>query len=182
MVTMGKLPQTPGPRRSSNTATDESRNLGHNYIGTEHILLGLLREQEGVAAQVLMNLGLETRRRSRRGVESAWLPNRRPFGSDRSSRASADTLAPRVVSKPVCRMAAKQSASDRRPPRLGCRRQPGTRGVAGDRGLRPFRAGRPTSDGTLQAVAPRSDRRDCRRFPTEAAWPPGKRRTTSAPC
>ena len=37
---------------------EESRNLGHNYVGTEHILLGLMREQEGVAAQVLMNCGL----------------------------------------------------------------------------------------------------------------------------
>jgi ATP-dependent Clp protease ATP-binding subunit ClpC len=37
---------------------EEARNLNHNYVGTEHILLGLLREQEGVAAQVLMNLGL----------------------------------------------------------------------------------------------------------------------------
>ena len=38
---------------------DEARNLNHNYVGTEHLLLGLLREQEGVAAQVLMNLGLK---------------------------------------------------------------------------------------------------------------------------
>jgi ATP-dependent Clp protease ATP-binding subunit ClpC len=38
---------------------EEARNLNHNYVGTEHILLGLLREQEGVAAQVLMNLGLK---------------------------------------------------------------------------------------------------------------------------
>src|SRR5262249_8564263 len=37
---------------------EEARNLNHNYVGTEHLLLGLLREQEGVAAQVLMNLGL----------------------------------------------------------------------------------------------------------------------------
>src|SRR4029077_7864428 len=36
-----------------------SGNLNHNYVGTEHILLGLLREAEGVAAQVLMNLGLK---------------------------------------------------------------------------------------------------------------------------
>jgi ATP-dependent Clp protease ATP-binding subunit ClpC len=40
-------------------AMDEARNLNHNYVGTEHLLLGLLREQEGVAAQVLMNLGLK---------------------------------------------------------------------------------------------------------------------------
>src|SRR5262249_3154906 len=38
---------------------EEARNLNHNYVGTEHLLLGLLREQEGVAAQVLMNLGLK---------------------------------------------------------------------------------------------------------------------------
>ncbi len=38
---------------------EEACNLNHNYVGTEHILLGLLREQEGVAAQVLMNLGLK---------------------------------------------------------------------------------------------------------------------------
>src|SRR3989304_4988734 len=38
---------------------EEARNLNHNYVGTEHILLGLLREQEGVAAQVLMNLRLK---------------------------------------------------------------------------------------------------------------------------
>ena len=37
---------------------EEARNLNHNYVGTEHLLLGLLREHEGVAAQVLMNLGL----------------------------------------------------------------------------------------------------------------------------
>ena len=38
---------------------EEARNLQHNFVGTEHILLGLLREQEGVAAQVLINLGLK---------------------------------------------------------------------------------------------------------------------------
>ncbi|MHC5179274.1 MAG: ATP-dependent Clp protease ATP-binding subunit, partial [Planctomycetota bacterium] len=40
-------------------AIEEARSLNHNYVGTEHILLGLLRESEGVAAQVLMNLGLK---------------------------------------------------------------------------------------------------------------------------
>jgi ATP-dependent Clp protease ATP-binding subunit ClpC len=40
-------------------AAEEARNLGHNYIGTEHILLGLIKEAEGVASQVLMNLGLD---------------------------------------------------------------------------------------------------------------------------
>ncbi len=59
MVTMGKLPQTPRAKKVIEYAMEEARNLNHNYVGTEHILLGLLREQEGVAAQVLMNLGLK---------------------------------------------------------------------------------------------------------------------------
>jgi len=59
MVTMGKLPQTPRAKKVIEFAIEEARNLGHNYVGTEHLLLGLLREHDGVAAQVLMNLGLK---------------------------------------------------------------------------------------------------------------------------
>jgi len=59
MVTMGKLPQTPRAKKVIEYSMEEARNLGHNYVGSEHLLLGLLREQEGVAAQVLMNLGLK---------------------------------------------------------------------------------------------------------------------------
>lgn len=59
MLTMGKLPQTPRAKKVIEYSMEEARNLNHNYVGTEHILLGLLREQEGVAAQVLMNLGLK---------------------------------------------------------------------------------------------------------------------------
>ncbi len=59
MVTMGKLPQTPRAKKVIEFAIEEARSLNHNYVGTEHILLGLLRETEGVAAQVLMNLGLK---------------------------------------------------------------------------------------------------------------------------
>jgi ATP-dependent Clp protease ATP-binding subunit ClpC len=59
MVTMGKLPQTPRAKKVIEFAIEEARSLNHNYVGTEHILLGLLRETEGIAAQVLMNLGLK---------------------------------------------------------------------------------------------------------------------------
>ncbi|MEE9404651.1 MAG: ATP-dependent Clp protease ATP-binding subunit [Algisphaera sp.] len=59
MVTMGKLPQTPRAKKVIEYAIEEARNLNHNYVGTEHLLLGLLREHEGVAAQVLMNLNLK---------------------------------------------------------------------------------------------------------------------------
>ncbi len=57
MVTMGSCRKL--RKKVIEYAMEEARNLNHNYVGTEHILLGLLREQEGVAAQVLMNLGLK---------------------------------------------------------------------------------------------------------------------------
>ncbi len=59
MATMGKLPQTPRAKKVIEFAIEEARNLNHNYVGTEHLLLGLLREQDGVAAHVLMNLGIK---------------------------------------------------------------------------------------------------------------------------
>lgn len=59
MITMGKLPQTPRAKKVIEYSMEEARQLAHNFVGTEHILLGLLREQEGVAAQVLMNLGMK---------------------------------------------------------------------------------------------------------------------------
>jgi len=59
VVTKGQLPFTPRAKKVLEFALEEARSLGHNYIGTEHILLGLLRENEGVAAHVLMNLGLK---------------------------------------------------------------------------------------------------------------------------
>lgn len=59
MVAMGKLPQTPRAKKVIEYAIEEARNLNHRYVGTEHLLLGLIREQEGVGAEVLMNLGLQ---------------------------------------------------------------------------------------------------------------------------
>jgi ATP-dependent Clp protease ATP-binding subunit ClpC len=58
MVTTGKLPQTPRAKKVIEYAIEEARNLNHNHVGTEHLLLGLLREDQGVAGQVLMDLGL----------------------------------------------------------------------------------------------------------------------------
>ncbi|NLM37205.1 MAG: ATP-dependent Clp protease ATP-binding subunit [Firmicutes bacterium] len=64
-MVFGEVPFTPRAKRVLELAWDESRQMGHNYVGTEHILLGLIREGEGVAAQVLKNLGvdLETARK-----------------------------------------------------------------------------------------------------------------------
>jgi len=58
-VISGDIPFTPKAKKVIELAMEEARALGHNYIGTEHLLLGLIREGEGVASQVLMNLGME---------------------------------------------------------------------------------------------------------------------------
>jgi ATP-dependent Clp protease ATP-binding subunit ClpA len=55
------MPFTPRAKKVLELSLQEALQLGHNYIGTEHILLGLLREGEGVAAQVMVRLGAELR-------------------------------------------------------------------------------------------------------------------------
>ena len=59
MVTMGQLPQTPRVEKVIEYAMDEARQLNHDYVGTEHILLGLLRDTDNVALTVLLKLGAE---------------------------------------------------------------------------------------------------------------------------
>jgi hypothetical protein len=58
----GHIPFTPRTKKVLELALRESQQLGHNYIGTEHILLGLIREGDGVAAQVLVKLGADLNR------------------------------------------------------------------------------------------------------------------------
>jgi ATP-dependent Clp protease ATP-binding subunit ClpC len=58
-VVMGRLPHTPHAKRVIEFAIEEARGLNHNYVGTEHVMLGLLRESEGCAWDVLTNLGLK---------------------------------------------------------------------------------------------------------------------------
>ena len=60
----GHIPFTPRAKKVLELSLRESLQLGHGYIGTEHILLGLLREGDGVAAQVLVRLGADLNRRS----------------------------------------------------------------------------------------------------------------------
>jgi len=56
---IGDIPFTPRAKKALELAAEEARSLGHNYIGTEHLLLGLIREGEGIASQVLLNLGMD---------------------------------------------------------------------------------------------------------------------------
>jgi ATP-dependent Clp protease ATP-binding subunit ClpC len=57
-ITAGSLPLTPRAKQMLEYSIEAARNLNQNYVGTEHLLLGILRESDTVAAQVLLNLGL----------------------------------------------------------------------------------------------------------------------------
>jgi len=61
-TTIGEIPFTPRAKRVLELSVDEARQLGHNYVGTEHLLLGLIREGEGVAARVLIELGIDRKK------------------------------------------------------------------------------------------------------------------------
>jgi len=58
-LVLGEVPLNQEARSSLNYAVDEARKMNHTYVGTEHLLLGLLREERGVACQVLQSLGME---------------------------------------------------------------------------------------------------------------------------
>jgi ATP-dependent Clp protease ATP-binding subunit ClpC len=58
-VTSGQIPFTPRAKKVLELALGEARSLGHNHIGTEHVLLGIVRENEGVASRILLDLGAD---------------------------------------------------------------------------------------------------------------------------
>jgi len=88
---MGDLPFTPRAKKALELAAEEARSLGHNYIGTEHLLLGLIREEEGVASQVLLNLGLDlnTVRNKIMEVLGSELPG---FGAQTAAKTKTPAL------------------------------------------------------------------------------------------
>jgi ATP-dependent Clp protease ATP-binding subunit ClpC len=100
-VVMGRLPHTPRAKKVIDYSVEEARNLSHNYVGTEHLLLGLLREQEGVAAQVLMNLGLklEDVREEVLNLLGHNMPNESESGSGGRGEGNTERSAGRGKSK-----------------------------------------------------------------------------------
>lgn len=58
VLTIGDVPFSAGARKALELAVEEARSFGHTYVGTEHILLGLIREKEGIAAQILVKSGV----------------------------------------------------------------------------------------------------------------------------
>ena len=97
-VTAGEMPFTPRAKKVLELALREALALGHNYLGTEHILLGIAREGEGVAAQVLREFG-----RDEEAVRSEVLRQLgptvpRPFrGLPRPDRSRLDAIEERLA-------------------------------------------------------------------------------------
>jgi len=90
----GHIPFTPRAKKVLELSLREALQLGHNYIGTEHILLGLIREGEGVAAQVLVKLGADLSRVRQQVIQLLFLAIRA-----QPARAKAHLLAQRTSRK-----------------------------------------------------------------------------------
>src|SRR5690606_29255006 len=89
-----QLDLSPGTKRVLELAVDEARRMGHHYIGTEHLLLGLVRQSEGVAIDVLKRLGVspeEVRRQTRRVLQESPAPANRPSEPDKPQRKEGKT-------------------------------------------------------------------------------------------
>ena len=85
-VTSGQIPFTPRAKKVLELALREALSLGHNYIGTEHILLGLVRENEGVAARILLDFDADSDKIRNEVIRMLSGPGgRRPGQSDQSS-------------------------------------------------------------------------------------------------
>jgi ATP-dependent Clp protease ATP-binding subunit ClpA len=106
--TLGRLPQTPRAKKMIEFAIEESRQFNHNYVGTEHLLLGLLRETEGVAAQVLMNLGLRLDTLRKKVLDLLGDQGARPtmsadaFCDDEEIATAEETSSPELRHLPEC--------------------------------------------------------------------------------
>jgi ATP-dependent Clp protease ATP-binding subunit ClpC len=86
-----EIPFTPRSKRVLELSLKESRSFGQDYIGTEHLLLGLIRDGEGVAARVLLNLGIDSKEARTRVIE--MLSETRPTQNERSRiRTKTPTL------------------------------------------------------------------------------------------
>ena len=87
-VTTGQIPFTPRAKKVLELALREALSLGHNYIGTEHILLGLVRENEGVAARILLDFDADAEKIRNEIIRMLSGPGRRQQGQGAPGGAS----------------------------------------------------------------------------------------------
>jgi len=102
-VTRGQIPFTPRAKKVLELSLREALDSGDNYIGPEHILLGLLREGEGVAARILMDFAQLEEIRAAALAVAAGRPR-----EERGSRSQLSTLAPEVIEELMLRAAGRR--------------------------------------------------------------------------
>lgn len=130
MLLLGDIPFTPKAKKVLEYAFEEAQQMGHNYVGTEHFLLGLIREGEGVAARVLEKMGLEIGevrkevirilegrdaempRRHQRDNEDDESPRKKGTGRDESEDAEQEEDAEREVPRSKHRRRSKTPMLD----------------------------------------------------------------------
>ena len=117
----GHIPFTPRAKKVLELSLREALQLGHNYIGTEHILLGLIREGEGVAAQVLQKLGADLNRVRQQVIQllSGYTGGKgeRPAGGEQAARRGpwcSTSSAATSPSSPARPSSTRSSAARRR--------------------------------------------------------------------
>ena len=98
-VTTGQIPFTPRAKKVLELALREALSLGHNYIGTEHILLGLVRENEGVAARILLDFDADAEKIRNEIIRMLSGPGRRSQSGGQGAPAGGPTGDPKKSSK-----------------------------------------------------------------------------------
>src|SRR5690348_8101897 len=88
-VTTGQIPFTPRAKKVLELALREALSLGHNYIGTEHILLGLVRENEGVAARILLDFDADSEKIRNEVIRMLSGPGSRQRGGSSGSQGQS---------------------------------------------------------------------------------------------
>ena len=101
-VTSGQIPFTPRAKKVLELALREALSLGHNYIGTEHILLGLVRENEGVAARILLDFDADSEKIRNEVIRMLSGPGSRQRGGGAGAGAAAAGQDRAARSLPSC--------------------------------------------------------------------------------
>ena len=117
-VTSGQIPFTPRAKKVLELALREALSLGHNYIGTEHILLGLVRENEGVAARILLDFDADAEKIRNEIIRMLSGPGRRQGGSGGGGPAGEKSKSSKLLDQ-FGRNLTKQSTEGKLDPVVG---------------------------------------------------------------
>jgi hypothetical protein len=185
----GHIPFTPRAKKVLELSLREALQLGHNYIGTEHILLGLIREGEGVAAQVLVKLGADLNKVRQQVIQllSATRARSEPRGAVASAQASGpaegtpagslvlDQFGRNLTQAPA-RASSTRSSGARRRSSGSCRCCPAAPRTTRSSSVSPASARPPSSRAwprtSSRAPCPRPSRTSSSTPSTSAPWSP----------